>query len=605
MKEGFVEVKVVHHELKNGDVSFNANKILEKLDGLKTDIAAFSQLNLIGNHAKDSMLREDFLDSVEKNILKIVEKTSYKGLFTIGAPLRINQVLYNVLVVVLNNEIIGIIPKKNITKEEVRYFKPWDQESKVVSVLDKEVLCGDIIFSHNELKLGFELGYEANLMQPRSDLLAKSGANLIINAGEEPRTAVSGGKLKGRVQEHARRQMSAYIYVGPSRHESGSDVVYTDQTMTSECGLRTRCNCFEPVGTEMTWNIDITGINYRRRKEGFEIEEGLIDFYEMEIDLPETEPKLKDIKQNPFLQEFQDDHYPNVFNLLVQSTKNKLKSLPKNLQKIILGISGGADSVLAILVAARAIKELGLPSQNLIAVSLPSENSTSKSKARAMTISRKLKTNFLLIPIDNELKAHLESIEHKDKDTTYENAQARIRTLVLMDLANKSGAIMLGPSDLSEIALGFTTYNGDASSMFAINHSMPKTVVLAMIDYLSKTEYKEIHDLLQEVVKTKPSPELLKDQVAEDTLGLYEINDFILYYFVASGWGKKQLVYALTKVYSLSVDEASTYVNRFIKRFHQNQFKRQVMPEGPRVMEFSLEPRNDFKLSGDNEIENE
>jgi NAD+ synthase (glutamine-hydrolysing) len=234
---------------------------------------------------------------------------------------------------------------------------------------------------------------------------------------------------------------------------------------------------------------------------------------------------------------------------------------------------------------------------------MPSENSLDESSKRALELIDGVKATKLVIPIDKQLKVHLEAINHHEFDVTYENAQARIRTNILMDLSNKYGGFVIGPSDLSEIALGFTTYNGDSSSMYGINSGVPKTLVLMILEYLSKEVYLDLEKVIYEVAKAKPSPELLKEQATEDVIGRYDINDFILYHFIKSDWSRDKFIDILPKVFNITSEEAKVYINRFLRRFYQNQFKRNVLPEGPNVLEITLNPRDGFRLAGDNEVD--
>ncbi|MFA5693661.1 MAG: NAD(+) synthase, partial [Acholeplasmataceae bacterium] len=284
-----------------------------------------------------------------------------------------------------------------------------------------------------------------------------------------------------------------------------------------------------------------------------------------------------------------------INEIQVISLINKLKTLPN--QALVIGVSAGLDSTLALLVAHQAFVRLNLDLKKLIAVTLPTHITSETTNNDSLNLMKSLNLEPRLIDIDNELKEHLKIIDHQEKDTTFENAQARIRTQVLMNLANKYKGIVLGTGDMSEIALGFMTFNADQMSMYNVNSGIPKTLIKEMVSYHANHKYPNLKVLLNKILNKKISPELKINQVTEDIIGKYEINDFILYHHLENGAGSEKLIWLIKETFSLKEKDSEIYVNRFLNLFYQNQFKRIPMPEGVKVLNFSLSPRSDLKLS--------
>ncbi|HHW80025.1 MAG TPA: NAD(+) synthase, partial [Acholeplasmataceae bacterium] len=274
-------------------------------------------------------------------------------------------------------------------------------------------------------------------------------------------------------------------------------------------------------------------------------------------------------------------------------------SLPKQNRKIMIGVSGGLDSTHALIIAKQAFLKLNLPLEDIYAVIMPSTVSSESSSIDAKSLIEGLGLKSTVIDIKDTLNQHLNDINHNEKDTTFENAQARIRTLILMNLANKYQGFVLGTGDLSEIALGFMTYNGDQMSMYAINAGLPKTLIQALIRYYAENEYIDIKDVLLKIVNKPISPELLENQKTEDIIGSYQINDFIMYYHLETGLAEEALIWLVEKTFKITFEEAKIYVERFINLFYKQQFKRTTLPEGPKVFDISLSPRNSYKMPSD------
>jgi len=308
----------------------------------------------------------------------------------------------------------------------------------------------------------------------------------------------------------------------------------------------------------------------------------------------------RELNQKPFIPTNNlEEDMTLANNIQVFGLVKRIESLPPSSSKIIIGVSGGLDSALALLVSHQAMKKLGRSTKDVIAVTMPANATSKNSKSAALKLMETLDVTQLEIPITKSVDLHLKSISHEEKDVTYENAQARIRTLILMDLANKHGGFVLGTGDLSEIALGWMTYNGDQMSMYAVNAGLPKTWVQLLIAYHAKNTYPELKEVLNKILKAPISPELLDNQDTEKSIGRYDVNDFILYYHMDQGADDQKIMWLVERAFHFSKEESKHYVERFFKRFYSQQFKRQTLPEGPKILGISLSPRGQYRMPSD------
>ncbi|MGI6782129.1 MAG: NAD(+) synthase [Acholeplasmataceae bacterium] len=587
-----IKIGIAVPPIKVGNLKYNADQIIKVLNNSKADVLLFPELNLTSLYCGDLFRNADFLDSAFKEAQRIIEETTFTGLFTIGMPLELDfYYVINALLIVQNKKIIGVEMKENLDSTEMRYFDVITDPEYYISYLEKDIATFQKIYDVSGVKIGILLNKKSRGLEIDCYSLSQEGANVLLIATGEYEILNSGVYKVELVKEISYQNRLACFYTSPSMHESSSRYVYAGDMIVAYKGelLNETTNLYDNEDY-VEVELDIKKLKY---DDGIE---KVLEFFDFEHPNPLT--------PYPYLQGKTPDEAASVVNtLLVQALIKKLSSLPQHLQKVILGVSGGADSTLALLIAEQALEEMGLPSTNLIGVSMPSVNSLESSSKRALELIEGVKATKLVIPIDDYLNVHLKAIGHDHLDVTYENAQARIRTNILMDLANKYGGIVLGPSDLSEIALGFTTYNGDASSMYGLNQGVPKTLVLQTLEYLSKEVYIDLSKVIYEVSQAKPSPELLKNQVTEDVLGRYDINDFILWFTIQFECPKAEIKDYLQEVFDITAAEAQIYLDRFFKRFYQNQFKRNVLPEGPNILGISLNPVTGFRLAGDNEVE--
>lgn len=606
---GLIKVEAATPRIIAGNINNNEKVILKVLNQSKAGLIVFPELSLTGYSASDLFFNKDFYNEVLESLKNILENNNHKGLAAIGMPLLVNDVLFNVGVVIKGSNILGVVPKfylpNHLEYNEKRWFIEGTKANfNQVELLGKTVPFGKIIFREKskDIKVGIEVCQDMWSIYPPSNELALMGANVILNLSASSELLGKGEQRRAIVLNNSLKQVGAYVYTTTGFLESSSEHLFTSHKIIASLGeILNESNTTDVDFESLVSDINISKIikkrkldsNFRDNVFKNSDEYKIVDF-ELNVD---TNFKLGALNKLPFVPMPQDLN--QVSEILVLSLYRKILSLPKHLRKVIIGMSGGLDSTNALLVAYLTFTKFNLPLKDLIVVSMPSTNSSEASVSDSELITNELGLELIKINIDESVKVHLEAIKHDSLDVTYENAQARIRTLILMDLANKYGGIVLGTGDLSEIALGFMTYNGDQMSMYAINSGIPKTLIKAIVSYYANNDFKEIKNVLLKIVNKVISPELLKNQSSESIIGSYEVNDFIMYHYFISGMERESIVWLVKETFNLSDSEANTYVERFLKLFYQNQFKRQTLPEGPKVFAISFSPRSTFRLPSD------
>lgn len=609
----FLKLSTITPSIEPGNPLFNANQIVSILNTLKSDIAVFPELTLSGYQIGDLMYEGEFLEKVKTALSYILEKNTFRGVFVLGMPLYIETSLYNCAVVIQENKILGIIPKTHIPNYQEFYEYRWftsgkDVQTRNIQLLGQSVKFGKMIFKDNvnNVTFGVELCEDMWAITPPSDALALAGAEIILNLSA---SSSYGHKAKFRKQvvlNHSLSKKCVYAYTSTGTFESSSEVVFAGHHIIADNGyLISETNSYKPESIQTTVDISIESLRYKRRQNAtFRSETSSfkekIDVVNYDIIETNDQSLSRPLNKFPFVEDH-DERFDleEINNLQVFALVKKLLSLPEGLRKLVIGISGGLDSTLAFLVADQAIKYLNLDKNALVCVTMPAKPTSNRSKKNAIDLVQSLGYKIHEISIEQAVNEQLKLINHDKLDVTYENAQARVRTLILMNLANKYGGIVLGTGDLSEIALGWMTYNGDQMSMYAINSGVPKTLVQALVDYHSKTAYKTSKDILKDILDMPISPELLDNQATENSIGSYMINDFILFHHLVEGHNEEIIKWFVKETFGLDQKEADLYVTRFMKRFYTQQFKRQTLPEGPKVIELSLSPRGQFRMPSD------
>jgi NAD+ synthase (glutamine-hydrolysing) len=609
-KAGFLKVKLITPNIQRGNIKNNISVILNHLsDKNNTSMSLFPELCVSGYECHDLFFNKDFLDEVLEGISYLISHSTYKGLYVIGAPLVINGLVYNCALAIKQGRILAITPKSFLPNTHEFYEKRWFSTLKpkakceLITILNQEVYFGNVILEDkiHQIKIGIEICEDMWSIYTKGDDYSLKGVNVMLNLSASPERMGKHQIRKEAINSNSRKEVNAYLYCASSSSESTSSVVYGGVKLISTCGVCVKESI--PFNQEETLVADlcIDYINYQKRMETnlrSDFNEVRYSYKTVYLSFEESDDYEfeQDFVKTPFLPKSQED-YPFIIDILVNALITKLRNL-KDYGQVVIGVSGGLDSTLALLLSVLAYQRMNKDLNTLYAVTMPSEITASSTLSNALELMKELKVNQRTIPINEEVILHQKDIA-SDKSITKENIQARIRTLILMNLSNELKAIVLGTGDLSEIALGWMTYNGDQASMYAINSGIPKTVVKALVEYLAKTTFSHIKEILLSVVHQPITPELLDNQNTEDIIGKYEINDFILYHFLHYGENEHTIAFLLTKSFKLSQVDAKRYVDNFLVRFFQNQFKRTTLPDGPKVFSFSLSPRGDYRLNND------
>lgn len=610
---GFLKVASITPELEVGNPLFNVSEMLKILDNIKSSIAVFPELCITGYTCGDLFYTNVLLNDSMKALDYFLKNNKYKGLVVLGMPLINGGSLFNCAVVIKNKEILGVVPKRSLpnSKEfyEKRWFKPAYNESKDKIILfNKEYPFGNLIFHDNDkcIHIGIEICEDMWSTIAPGNILALNGCNIILNISASNETLGKSDIRRTTVLENSRRNCGAYVYASAGVNESTSETVFSGHNIIASCGeIIKETENFSMQSEVIYGDIDVSAINFKRRSNTNFHDNIHIDFKYQDIyfNLEESndfvfEDKINTlpfVPQNDEVTKFNKIASLQEFALFKRLKHTKAKSL-------VIGVSGGLDSTLALLVAYQAFKKLNYDMKNIIAVTMPGFATSSRTKSNAMKLMEELGLTVLVKPINEVCKEHFKLIEHDPNihDITYENTQARMRTMILMNLANKYNGLVLGTGDLSELALGWCTYNGDQMSMYGINAGIPKTLVSFMIKYYALVKFENIKDILLDIIDTPISPELSDvGQKTEDSVGKYEINDYILYRYLTCGDSEDRIKYLLKKAFNMPSEEANKYVDNFFHRFFSQQFKRQALPDSPKILDVSLAPRSDYRMPSD------
>lgn len=613
MNNGFVKVAAITPSLEVGNPKFNVLEMINILKNVKSSFAIFPELSVTGYTCGDLFYQSMLLDDTLEAVSYFLKNNPYKGITMIGAPVDVGGSLYNCALVIKKDKILGIVPKRSIPNSKEFYEKRWFKSSrnnnlKEITYLNSKVAFGDLIFTDdiNHISFGIEICEDMWAPVCPSNLLAYNGCNMIFNLSGSNETLGKSDIRRITVLENSRRNNGAYIYASAGVNESTSETVFSGHNIIAVCGeLIEETENFSSESEVVYGDIDISMINFKRRNNtnlhdsiGINYEYQYISF---ELD-----------KMGDYNFEHKINNLPFVPNKDQIKAFNKIASLQEfalfkrikhtNAKTLVIGVSGGLDSTLALLVAVEAFKKLGKDMKDIVAVTMPGFATSDRTKNNALDMMKKIGLTIREISIKEEATLHFNMIgqDLNNHDITYENTQARIRTLILMNLANKLNGLVLGTGDMSELALGWCTYNGDQMSNYGINCGIPKTLVRFMIEYYAKTKFTNIKDTLLDIVATPISPELAdSSQKTEDSIGKYEINDFILYRYLTAGDSEERIIFLLTKAFDIDVKLAHEYVSKFFFRFFTQQFKRQALPDGPKILDVSLAPRGDYRMPSD------
>lgn len=625
MKDGFIKVAAATPKIKVADPAYNTEEILKIIDETEKNgasILVFSELTISGYTCGDLFLQQPLLTECKNQLLRIVKATENKSMLVIvGCPIVIKQKLYNCAVVISDGSILGIVPKTHLPNYsefyELRHFTSGEgleedlwfgEEFGYVNVAVNQLFkCKEI----PELVVACEICEDLWVPLPPSTYHAMAGATVICNPSASVETTTKESYRRSLVSNQSARLLAAYIYADAGEGESTQDVVYSGHHLICENGsVLAEAKRFT---NEIIYaDIDVQKLAAERRKMTSFPGGQTDDYFEQEFSLEVKENKItRTFPKAPFVPDNQDERDKRCDEILsLQSMGLKKRLEHTNCKHAVVGISGGLDSTLAVLVTARAFDLLDIPRENLICVTMPCFGTTDRTYQNAVSLIKELGATLKEVRIEKAVRQHFADIGHDENnhDVTYENSQARERTQILMDMANQYNGMVIGTGDMSELALGWATYNGDHMSMYAVNCSVPKTLVRYLVLYYAETtDNKKLSEVLMDVLDTPVSPELLPpvdgviSQKTEDLVGPYELHDFFLYYMLRFGFPKSKL-YRMAKLTFDGVYDDETikkWLDKFYWRFFSQQFKRSCLPDGPKVGSVAVSPRGDLRMPSD------
>ena len=625
MKDGFIKVAAATPKIKVADPAYNTEEILKIIDETEKNgasILVFSELTISGYTCGDLFLQQPLLTECKNQLLRIVKATENKSmLVVVGCPIVIKQKLYNCAIVISDGSILGIVPKTHLPNYsefyELRHFTSGEgleedlwfgEEFGYVNVAVNQLFkCKEI----PELVVACEICEDLWVPLPPSTYHAMAGATVICNPSASVETTTKESYRRSLVSNQSARLLAAYIYADAGEGESTQDVVYSGHHLICENGsVLAEAKRFT---NEIIYaDIDVQKLAAERRKMTSFPGGQTDDYFEQEFSLEVKENKItRTFPKAPFVPDNQDERDKRCDEILsLQSMGLKKRLEHTNCKHAVVGISGGLDSTLAVLVTARAFDLLDIPRENLICVTMPCFGTTDRTYQNAVSLIKELGATLKEVRIEKAVRQHFADIGHDENnhDVTYENSQARERTQILMDMANQYNGMVIGTGDMSELALGWATYNGDHMSMYAVNCSVPKTLVRYLVLYYAETtDNKKLSEVLMDVLDTPVSPELLPpvdgviSQKTEDLVGPYELHDFFLYYMLRFGFPKAKL-YRMAKLTFDGVYDDETikkWLEKFYWRFFSQQFKRSCLPDGPKVGSVAVSPRGDLRMPSD------
>ncbi|MCB2339700.1 NAD(+) synthase [Clostridium estertheticum] len=629
MKTSFIKVSAACPIVNVADIEFNLTNIqkcIKQAYAERSKFIVFPELCITAYTCADLFLQQRLLEKSEDAIKSLCEFSENKDiLIAVGSPLYFNDCLYNCAYIIFNGKLLGIVPKSYIPNYSEFYEKRWFAEG--LGIINKTVdlsFASDIPFGTNllftcdNIKFGFEICEDLWVTIPPSSYLSLQGANIIANLSASNELVSKADYRKSLVSSQSARCMCSYLYASSGVFESSTDLVFSGHLLIGENGLLLKeNNRFQRENEVITSIIDINKLNSERMKNTsfrntnsicpFEVKEISFQFENMDFGIFD-----RDIDKYPFVPSDQlkrEVRCAEIFN--IQSSALAKRFSFTGLNKAIVGISGGLDSTLALLVIVKTFDKLKIPLKNIITITMPGFGTTDRTYLNAINLCKNLGTDLREINIVDACLLHFKDIGHPvgKHDVTYENVQARERTQILMDLANKEGGLLIGTGDLSELALGWCTYNGDHMSMYSVNCSIPKTLVRYLVKYVAdKESSKEVADILLDILDTPVSPELMpKDksgkitQKTEDIVGPYVLHDFFLYYFMKQGATPEKILFLAKQAFIGDFEEIIIikWFDKFIKRFFTQQFKRSALPDGPKVGTISVSPRGDLRMPSD------
>ena len=626
---GYIRIASASPETLVANTVFNSKKIVDAVNialDNKCNFILFPELSISAYTCGDLFFQQTLIENSNQAIEEICRLTKNKKVsLVVGAPIQSDGKLFNCAVFISSGDILGIIPKTYLCNSKEYYEERWfssefDRISDTVYLNGKQIPFGaDIIFRQQEYpnaSFGIEICEDLWTVKPPSFDLSIAGANVLLNLSASNELLTKVDYRRNLVKMQSARCFASYVFASSGPGESTTDTVFSGHCIISEFGnILSQTSRFN-FETQITYaDIDIERLNMERKfNNSFGGSLPSKSFRIIDFSLPEIQKKslLRKINPLPFVpaEKYKRSEVCNeIFNIQTTALSKRIRHI--NNKKVVIGISGGLDSTLALIATFKTFEKLGLHKTGIYAISMPGFGTSQRTKTNAEKLAKSLGISFKTIDIKASVNQHFQDIEHNpnDKNIVYENAQARERTQILMDYANKLNGIVVGTGDLSEIALGWSTYNGDHISMYGINSGIPKTLVKYIIEWA--TEYlfdKEISEILTDIINTPISPELLptnnKGEIQQETekaIGPYELHDFFLYYAIRMNFSPKKIAFLSQIAFENKYTkiEITKWLKEFYNRFFTNQFKRSCMPDGVKVGTLALSPRADWRMPSD------
>ena len=630
MKFGFVKVAAAVPAVKVADCKFNAQQTETQImvaDGKGVQIVIFPELNLTGYSCGDLFSHRILIEQAEMALMQVVNNTRQLDIVSIvGMPVVVNSTLANCAVVFQRGKILGVVPKTYLPNYKEFYEQRWFSSSLTYDGISEVRLCGqivpfgkDLLFETSDTCFGIEICEDVWAPVPPSSELVLKGAEIIFNMSADTENISKHQYLRSLLAQQSARCLAGYVFSSCGFGESTTDVVFAGNALVYENGLLLaeserfsfseqlviseidveRLRSERLVNTTFAASVRAYGAGNVRR-----IQAELVNSRDLSL--------TRYIDPHPFVPaggKLLDERCEEIFSIQVAGLAKRL--VHTNCKTVVVGISGGLDSTLALLVCVKTFDKLGLPRKGIVGITMPGFGTTDRTYNNALTLMSSLQVTTKEISIKDACIQHFKDIEHDMSvhDVTYENGQARERTQILMDYANKIGGLVIGTGDLSELALGWATYNGDHMSMYGVNASIPKTLVRYLVNWVAQTGVDVLsRNTLLDIIDTPISPELIPadengniKQKTEDLVGPYELHDFFLYYFLRFGMRPAKIFY-LAEIAFRGVYDSTTikkWLTNFCRRFFNQQFKRSCLPDGPKVGSVSLSPRGDWRMPSD------
>jgi len=628
----FLRVAAITPELRVADVRYNTQAIIEALRQAAAQgcqVVLFPELCITGYTCADLFYQQLLLQRASEALQEIAQAAAdYQLVALVGLPMEVEGKLYNCAALVSGQGVLGIVPKTYLPNTNEYYEERWFSSSRdcpvdTIQLAGKAIPFGtDLLFTATNFPgcvLGIEICEDLWAVEPPSGRMALAGATVLLNPSASDEILGKDGYRRALIQQQAARCLAAYIYAAAGPGESTTDVVFDGHSVICENGLiLAETERFQFSTQIAVADVDVQRLNHERlRNSSFSSALPQQAFRKIEVTIPaglvERETLIRpDLTPTPFVPAnpaLRAQHCREIFQLQAVGLAKRLKHT--GMKRVTLGLSGGLDSTLALLVVQQAFQKLSLSSDGIVAITMPGFGTTSRTLTNAERLAKSLGITLRQIPIRDAVLQHFRDIDHDPNthDITYENAQARERTQILMDVANQIGGMMVGTGDLSELALGWCTYNADHMSMYHVNAGVPKTLVRYLIEWCAESVYTgETSEVLRDINATPISPELLPPdaqgklvQETEATIGPYVLHDFFLYYVVRHAFTPDKIFRLARQVFAAhhTPAELVRWLRVFYQRFFHAQFKRSAMPDGPKVGSVALSPRGDWRMPSD------